>query len=177
MSGKLDQQSVTATSKSSGKLRFSASGGGGAYRRVSSGLLQVPCDLHLAECAMLARSRMSSLAKVVAVMWKEMSFLAWFMSQEKIGHSMPYLCWNKKKKTKSKPEIKKRLFFKKVEKQSPANALGEIEGNAPGIVNSSNNYQGLKQKRWNCELTEATKEIWTTLCFLLHQFFLKMVDS
>ncbi|KAG8066158.1 hypothetical protein GUJ93_ZPchr0004g40397 [Zizania palustris] len=40
MSGKLDQQSVTATSKSAGKLRFSASGGGSAYRRASSGLLQ-----------------------------------------------------------------------------------------------------------------------------------------
>ncbi|KAG8066157.1 hypothetical protein GUJ93_ZPchr0004g38595 [Zizania palustris] len=91
-------------------------------------------------------------------MWKEMSFLAWFMSQEKRGHSMPYLCWNKKKTTKSKPEIKKRLFFKKVEKQSPANALGEIEGNAPGIVNSSNNYQGLKQKRWNYRLGEGGAE-------------------
>lgn len=30
----------------------------------------------------------SSLAKVVAVMWKEMSFLAWFMSQEKRGQAI-----------------------------------------------------------------------------------------
>ncbi|KAL5226019.1 hypothetical protein ABZP36_012658 [Zizania latifolia] len=45
-----------------------------------------------------------------------------------------FCCNNKNKKmtTKSKPEKKKRLFFKKVENQSTAYALGEIEESASG---------------------------------------------